>query len=193
MRRLTALVLSLAALWALSALSAFSSACARKEAAAAPAPAPAASSASGDISKPAEAPGALVTEKALVDGHLTQVAHSKWDGGQTSDMFDTNTVTMARTENANPAILALKLPEARPLRGLELVMGGAEFRVTAVLTPAGGGAPKTFSKDFRNTGADPKLDLEFDTGKQPIESLKIEILDLDSNDGHIHIRTLRLL
>ena len=185
MRRLTALVLSLAA------LSALSLACARKEAAAA-APAPAAP-AMAEASKPTEAPGALLTEKALVDGHLTQVSHSKWDGGQTSDMFDTNTVTMARTENANPAIVELRLPEARPLHGLSVVMGGAEFRVTAVLTPAGGGAPKTFSKDFRNTGADPKLDLEFDTGNQPIESVRIEILDLDSNDGHIHIRTLKLL
>ena len=192
MRRLTALVLSLAALCSLATLSILSMACGRKEAAAAPAPAPAAA-APAEASKPAEAPGALVTEKALVDGHLTQVTHSKWDGGQTSDMFDTNTVTMARTEKANPAILELKLPEARPLRGLELVMGGAEFRVTAVLTPAGGGAPKTFSRDFRNTGADPKLDLDFDTGKQPIESVKIEILDLDSDDGHIHIRTLKLL
>jgi hypothetical protein len=183
MRRLTALVLSLAA------LSLLSPACARKEAAAAPAPAPAAS----EASKPAVAPGALLSEKALVDGHLTQVSHSKWDGGQTSDMFDTNTVTMARTENSNPAIVELKLPEARPLHGLSLVMGGAEFRVTAVLTPAGGGPAKTFSKDFRNTGADPKLDLAFDTGNQPIGSVRIEILDLDSNDGHIHIRTLQLL
>ena len=190
MRRLTALVLSLAALLSLSALSL---GCGRKEAAAAPAPAPAAAPASGAESKPAEAPGALVTEKALVEGHLTQVSHSKWDGGQTSDMFDTNTVTMARTENANPAILELRLPEARPLQGLSLVMGGAEFRVTAVLTPAGGGKPRTFTKDFRNTGADPKLDLEFDTGKELIASIKIEILDLDSNDGHIHIRTLKLL
>jgi hypothetical protein len=189
MRRSTALVLSLAALSGLT----FALACGRKEAAAAPAPAPAAAPGGSQASKPAEAPGALVSEKALVDGHLTQVSHSTWDGGQTSDMFDTNTVTMARTANANPAIIELKLPEARPLRGLELVMGGAEFRLTAVLTPAGGGAPKTFSKDFRNTGADPKLDLEFDTGKQPIESVKIEILDLDSNDGHIHIRTLKLL
>ena len=68
-------------------------------------------------------------------------------------------------------------------------MGGAEFKVTAIVTPAGGGAPKTYTKEFRNTGADPELALDFDTGSQPIESLRIEIFDLDSVDGHIHIRT----
>ena len=173
----TALVLSLVTI---------SPACARKEAAAAPVAPPAGS---------AEAPAgdtALVSDKALVDGHLALVAHSHWDGGQTSDMFDTNPASMARTEKANPAILELRLPEARPLGGLSLTMGGAEFRVTAILQPAGGGAPKTFTKEFRNTGADPELELDFDTGSQPIESLKVEILDLDSDDGHIHIRTLKL-
>jgi hypothetical protein len=180
MRRLTALVLSLAALCP---------ACGRKEAAAAPPSVPAAA----EPAKPGDVSGALVTDKALVDGHLTQVSHSKWDGGQTSDLFDTNTVTMARTESANPAVLELKLPDPRPLRGVSLVMGGAEFRVTAILTPAAGGAPKTFTKEFRNTGADPQLDLEFDTGNEPISSIRIEALDLDSVDGHIHIRTLKLL
>ena len=141
---------------------------------------------------PAAEPGGLVSDKALVDGHLVLVAHSKWDGGQTSDLFDTNPVSLARTEKANPAILELRLPEARPLGGVTLKMGGAEFKVTAIVTPAGGGAPKTYTREFRNTGADPELALDFDTGSQPIESLRIEIFDLDSVDGHIHIRTLKL-
>ena len=163
------------------------SACRQKASAAAGAPVSSAAAAG----KPA-APGALVTDKALVDGHLVTVAHSKWDGGQTSDMFDTNPASMARTERANPAILEFRLPEARALAGVSIKMGGADFRVTVTATPAGGGAPKTYRKEFRNTGADPVLDVDFDTGSQPIEALHIELFDLDSDDGHIHIRTVTL-
>jgi hypothetical protein len=137
-------------------------------------------------------PAELVTDKALVEGRLVLVSHSRWDGGQTADLFDANPGSLARTEKANPAILELRLPEARPLSGVSIQMGGADFRLTATLTPAGGGAPKTYTKEFRNTGADPDLALDFDTGTQPIESLRIELLDLDSDDGHIHIRTVRL-
>ena len=163
------------------------SACRQKAAAAAGVPV----SSTAAAAKPA-APGQLVTDKALVDGHLAVVAHSKWDGGQTSDLFDTNPVSLARTENANPAILEFRLPEARPLGGISIKMGGADFRVTVTVTPAGGGAAKTFTKEFRNTGADPVLDVDFDTGSQPIAALRIELLDLDSDDGHIHIRTVTL-
>ena len=119
------------------------------------------------------------------------VAHSKWDGGQTSDLFDTNPVPRAHGEG-EPRDPRAPASEARPLGGVTLKMGGAEFKVTAIVTPAGGGAPKTYTKEFRNTGADPELALDFDTGSQPIESLRIEIFDLDSVDGHIHIRTLKL-
>jgi len=181
-RVLTVLLLSLAIL---------SPACGRKEKAAAAA-SPAVPAAAPAETAPAAEPGGLVSDKALVDGHLVVVAHSKWDGGQTSDLFDTNPVSLARTEKANPAILELRLPEARPLGGVTLKMGGAEFKVTAIVTPAGGGASKTYTREFRNTGADPELSLDFDTGSQPIESLRIEIFDLDSVDGHIHIRTLKL-
>jgi hypothetical protein len=41
--------------------------------------------------------------------------------------------------------------------------------------------------------ADPTFGLDFDTGSTPIESLRIEIKDLNGGDGHIHIRTLKLL
>ncbi len=182
-RGLTALVLSLAL---------FSPACSRKEAAAGAAAPPAAGGGPATSGEAAAAVPALVSDKALLDGHLVLVTHSKWDGGQTSDMFDTNPASMARTEKANPAILELKLPEARPLGGVSLKMGGAEFRVTAIVQPAGGGAPKTYTKEFRGSGADPELELDFDTGATPVDSLRLEILDLDSDDGHIHIRTLKL-
>jgi hypothetical protein len=163
-------------------------ACRRAETPAAPAAAPSASAA-----VPTPAGGALVTDKALVDGHLTEVSHSKWDAGQTSDLFDEDTKTMARTEKANPAILEFRLPTPRPVRGISITTGGTDYAVTATLHPQGGGAPKTYTKEFLQMKPDPTLELAFDTGATPIESIRVEIKDVRGGDGHIHIRTVKIL
>jgi hypothetical protein len=134
----------------------------------------------------------LVTDKALVDGSLAEVAHSKWDGGRTADLFDTDPGTLARTEKANPAVVALQLPEARPLKGISVTVGGMEAALTVVVQPRGGAA-KSYTKEFRHMGPDPTLAMDFDTGSTPIESVRIEIKDITGGDGHIHIRTVKLL
>ena len=40
---------------------------------------------------------------------------------------------------------------------------------------------------------DPTLELAFDTGSTPIESIRVEIKDVHGGDGHIHIRTVKIL
>jgi hypothetical protein len=139
---------------------------------------------------PAAEPG-LVTDKALVDGHLVEVTHSKWDGGQTSDMFDTNKDSLARTEKANPAIVEIRMPEPKPLKGVTLTTGGMDAGLTVIVTPVSGG-PKTYTKEFRQMPPDPTFGLDFDTGAAPIQTVHIEIKDLNGGDGHIHIRTVKL-
>ena len=136
--------------------------------------------------------GGLVTDKALVEGHLVEIAHSPFDGGRSADLFDTDPATMARTENANPAVLEFRLPRPRPLKGISVTVGGRDYAVAATVRPEGG-APRTYRREFRQMSPDPTLDLEFDTGEAPIASVRVEILDLLGGDGHIHIRTVRLL
>jgi hypothetical protein len=153
-----------------------------------------ASSAPGGPASPAasEAPG-LVTDKALVDGRMTEIVHSKWDAGQTPDLFDGNPETLARTENANPAIVELHAPAPRSLKGVSVTTGSMDVGVTVVVKPQGGGPPKTYSKELRNQPPDPTVTLDFDTGETPIESVRVEIRNLNGGDGHIHIRTIQLL
>jgi hypothetical protein len=181
----------ISAAWILAAL-VLTPACRKGEkVAAAPA---AGSEAAPAAAAPTEAPapkGGMVTDKALVDGHLVEVIHSKWDGGQTSDMFDTNKDSLARTENANPAIVEIKLPEPRPLKGVSVTTGGMDAGLTVVVQPVSGAA-KTYSKEFRQQPPDPTFGLDFDTGAAPIQDVRIEIKDLNGGDGHIHIRTLKL-
>jgi len=140
---------------------------------------------------PAAAAGGLVTDKALMDGHLVEVAHSKWDGGQTSDLFDTNKDSLARTEKADPAVVEIRLPEPRPLKGVSVTTGGMDVALTVVVKPATGAA-KTYTKEFRQMPPDPTFGLDFDTGAAPVQSVRIEIKDLNGGDGHIHIRTIKL-
>jgi len=139
-----------------------------------------------------EGSGEMVTDKVLVDGSLVEVTHSKWDGGRTSDLFDSDPQTLARTEKSNPAVVSITLPQPRPLKGVSVTTGGMEAGLTAVVQPRGG-AEKTYRKEFRHMGPDPTFGLDFDTGDTPIESVRIEIKDLTGGDGHIHIRTLKLL
>jgi hypothetical protein len=134
----------------------------------------------------------LVMDKLLVDGHLTEVAHSKWDGGRTVDLFDADPLTLARTENANPAILEIKLLEPRPLKGISLTTATMDVGLTATLRPQGGGAAKTYTKEFRQLPTDPTFDMDFDTGSTPIASLRVEVKNLNGGDGHIHLRTVKL-
>ena len=103
---------------------------------------------------PAAAAGGLVTDKALMDGHLVEVSHSKWDGGQTSDLFDTNKDSLARTEKADPAVVEIHLPEPRPLKGVSVTTGGMDVALTVVVQPATGAA-KTYTKEFRQMPPDP--------------------------------------
>jgi hypothetical protein len=163
-------------------------ACGKREAAA-----PAAASQPGS-SAPASAPatpGALVADHVTVDGQPLEVRHSKWDMGQSSDMFDADPKTLARTENANPAVVEIVFPTPRPLKGISATTATMDVGLTVTVQPRGAAA-KTYTKEFRGLGPDPTFGLDFDTGSTPIESVRVEIRNLGGGDGHIHIRTLKL-
>lgn len=164
-------------------------ACGKKEASAPaassqPAPAPAAA--------PAAPSGGLDTDHITVDGQPLEVRHSKWDMGQSSDMFDADPKTLARTENANPAIVEIVFPSPRPLKSISVTTATMDAGLTVTVQPRGG-ASKSYTKEFRGLPPDPTFGLDLDTGSAPIESVRIEIRNLNGGDGHIHIRTLKLL
>lgn len=174
--------------------------CGRREATSSAAPAPGAKSASpaSAAAAGAAAPAApeasdagLIEDKALADGRLLTVRHNKFDLGQTSDLFDGKPETFARTEKANPAILDIRFPEPRPLKAVWLKLGGEDFRVTATVKPAGGGASRTYTRELPHSGFDPEIELDFGGDGAPVESVRIEVLALRSDDGHIHFRTVR--
>ena len=134
----------------------------------------------------------LVADKALLDGSLVWVSHSEWDSGRTADLFDGDLATVARTANADPAILEIRLPQPRPLGGISLTTGGMDAGLKVVVRPAGGAAPRTYAGTFRDMPPDPTFGLDFDTGPARVESVRVELKNLRGGDGHIHIRSLQL-
>ena len=143
-----------------------------------------------------ERPGAppadgLVQDRVLVDGHTTLVRHSDWDMGRTQDLFDADPVTLARTRNANPAIVEILFTTPRRVGRVEVTTGSTSVGVVCKATLAGGGE-KTFGREFRGLPADPTVAVDFPGPDEALVKLRVEITDLKGGDGHIHIRALQL-
>ena len=152
---------------------------------------PAAPAVAPSLPTPAPTMPALVTETAPFDGQDVTFTHSAFDQGRIQDLFDTDPVTLARTTNANPAVLELTFSKPRPLRGIELTTGSMDMDVKCVVSLAGGGE-KTYTKEFRKLKPDPTVRIDFDGLAGRVERVRIEIHGLTVIDGHIHLRTLRL-
>jgi hypothetical protein len=165
-------------------------ACARKET-----PSGGTAESAAGTAPPASAtpvPG-LVHDATAVEGQNVDIEHSAFDLGRVQDLFDSDKETFARTANANPAILTLSFSKPRSVRGIEVTTGTMNVALKCVLTFAGGGE-KTFTHEYRNLPADPTVSLDFPgVSSLPVARLHVEIGNPDGGDGHIHIRTLRLL
>ena len=133
----------------------------------------------------------LVTETVAVEGQNVTFRHSAFDQGRIQDLFDSDPDTLARTTNANPAILELTFSEPRPLKAVELTTGSMDMDLTCVVQVAGDGA-KTFTKELRNLKPDATVRVDFPGLTGRAEKLSIEIKSPTVPDGHIHLRTLRL-
>lgn len=150
-------------------------------------------------SKPAEAPPAaavptapaIVTETVAFDGQDVTFTHSAFDQGRIQDLFDSDMVTLARTTNANPAILELAFSKPRPVKGIELTTGSMDMDLTCVVRLEGDGE-KSFTKELRNLKPDPTVRVDFNGLTGRVAKLRIEVKSPSVVDGHIHLRTLRL-
>lgn len=170
--------------------------CRKQEQAQTPAAAPGTSGAAAPTSAAQPAPGPtadsdLVVDKVLVDRQTIEVAHSKFDGGRSEDLFDTDTSTLARTENANPATVELRYPAPRTVKTVTVTTGSMDVGLTVTVTPEQG-QPKVFSKEYRQLPNDPTVTLALDPGGISAKKIRVEIKNLNGGDGHIHIRTLKV-
>jgi hypothetical protein len=96
-----------------------------------------------------------------IQGDPVQVQYSMLDMGSIELVFDGDPQTVARTLEANPFIIELAFPEARPLNGYKMILGSADVRVTTVLFPDGGGQPVQSIANLDGSVSNPELDVNF--------------------------------
>lgn len=136
-------------------------------------------------------PPALVTEELPFDGQDVTFTHSFFDLGWGHDMIDSDPGTMARTKNANPAVLELVFSKPRAVSGIDVTTASMDVGLKTVLTLAGGGE-KTYAEEYRRLPPDPAVRLDFEGLSGRVAKMRVEVWNLGGGDGHIHIRTLKL-
>jgi hypothetical protein len=121
-----------------------------------------------------------------IAGVPTEVTFSKLDIGQIQDLFDGKRESMARTENANPAVFDLAFQGAREARGLEVITGTMDVGLEVKLTLADKPEPLVFSTKLVQQTTEPTVRIDFGA-IQKFTRARVEIANLNGGDGHIHI------
>ena len=93
---------------------------------------------------------------------------------------------MARTENANTAVIDLAFQGAREARGLEVITGTMDVGVEVTLTLADKPEPLVFSTKLVQQTTEPTVRVDFG-GVQKFTRARVQIANLNGGDGHIHI------
>jgi hypothetical protein len=135
----------------------------------------------------------LRSASVSVDGQDVTVRYSLPDSGRVVDLFDGDAHTLLRGLEANPFILELSFPSPRRVAALGLDFATMQFSLKVEITPADGGAARSFVHEYRDLPMDPHIDLPLPDGPQDVSKLRLEIKDLNAGENaHIHIREVAL-
>ena len=107
-------------------------------------------------------------------------------------MFDNDKYTLARTLEANPAIVELSFAEGKPISGVSVIIGSTEVEIKASLYPVESSQPIEYLEEFQGTVSEPEV--FFDFGETTIvQSLRIEVRDLRQGEpANVHIWEITL-
>jgi hypothetical protein len=133
-----------------------------------------------------EARRVLRSDVINLDGQMVPVRYSMLDMGEASQMFDGNVDTVARTLEANPAVIELDFPEPRSISEISAIIGSTQAEVKAILYPDPDSKPVEFAEVLQGTIDHPRVTLDFGETVQA-SKLRLEIHDIHQEPGHIHI------
>jgi 4-amino-4-deoxy-L-arabinose transferase-like glycosyltransferase len=132
-----------------------------------------------------------VRETISLLGDRVRVTHSRFDIGRIQDLFDDDSFTLARTLEANPAVIRLAFAHSRTVSGIEVATGVVRPRVRVSVVRVGSTTTTVFTAGPRRTG-DTTVSLTFG---RPLRARVIEIRTSDPDDvvdPHVHLREIRL-
>ncbi|MCP4386759.1 MAG: hypothetical protein GY802_00565, partial [Gammaproteobacteria bacterium] len=87
----------------------------------------------------------LLKGMIFLDGQPVQASYSRLDIGQIENLFDGDTRSLGRTEEANPAVIELVFPEPRELNSVAVMVGSMRARVTVRLFESEDAKPLVYS------------------------------------------------
>jgi hypothetical protein len=144
-----------------------------------------------------EARRQLVEAVVVVAGQTWQLRHSQIDMGLPELMFDGDHFSLMRGLEANPFILEIAFPQARPVSALEADFGLVDILLTVSLYPPAGnetGENPVIYTLSRQKVTDPLVHMLFDGAPPLVERVRIEVFNpLSGETANIHIRELALL
>ena len=134
----------------------------------------------------------LQTAEVEIDGETVQVKYPLLDMGEVANMFDGNPDTLARTLEANPAVIELTFPEQREISSLSVIIGSAELQLKALVYPSPEGPAAERSAVLKGSVDHPEASLAFGE-PLPARVLRLEFTDPhQSEPAHIHFWEITL-
>jgi hypothetical protein len=130
-------------------------------------------------------------EVLTLDGQQVNVTISRLDSGRPVDLFDGDTWTLARTLEANPMVVKLEYPQPRAVSALTATLTSMDCTITVTLFEASG-ETRTFARTYLDQPRDPTVELPFTGGPYQISAIQVEVLKLNDDDPHVHVRELVL-
>ncbi len=129
---------------------------------------------------------ALQTESVTVGDAIWQIRYSYLDMGSVDKLFDGNPDSLIRTMEANPLVVEMAFPQAKPLKSIALRVGGTPTRVSAVLTSPDGSVI-TIEQTVEESPIPRSVVLELEEVFTAAQ-IHLEVLSIrDKEPAHVHL------
>jgi hypothetical protein len=134
-----------------------------------------------------------IVETVDIDGQTVVVQHPLFDSGEIQDVFDGDPYTLARTYEANPAVLILTFPAPRPIHAIDVTTGSMDVALTIRLYAKVDSDPTVYSQTYRGLPQDPTVHLAFQDPPSMITRIEIDIGNAAIvGPSKLHLREIKL-
>jgi hypothetical protein len=134
----------------------------------------------------------LQEENIQIGQQLVHVKFSQLDIGQLADAFDDNPTSFIRTKEANPLVLDLIFPAARPVSGVSLRVGAAPMHILVQIVGRNHEIIKEYSRDLGAIFENRDCIIEFGE-VTPVDELILTVERTDySEPANVHLWEVQL-
>ncbi len=138
-----------------------------------------------------EARSRLIADSLILTGQTVTVAHTPFDSGPLTNLFDGDSRTLVRTRETNPAVIEIAFPEPHAVSGLSVTTGSMNIGLTVEVYVGDGVQPGRYTGIYTDLPPDPTVALDFGMTIRATK-LHIEIKNLNGdNYTSVHLREIK--